>query len=191
MSSRTYTKRKRAEAEEETRRRIVDATVALHEEFGPAKTPIAAIAEEAGVTRLTVYRHFPDLESLFQACSTRYLENNPPPDPEATPAAKLLEALYAYYRRTQGMWSGVYRDVDTTPALAANMAGVEAYLDDVSRALARGAREKTVRDTYRHGVRFLTWTSLADLGLSDKRAAALVDGWAAGAKDMARSARRG
>ena len=57
---RKYELRRRAERQEETRRRIVQATVELHEAVGPSKTTISAIAERAGVDRSTVYRHFPD-----------------------------------------------------------------------------------------------------------------------------------
>src|SRR5215204_1310550 len=35
-------------------------------------TTVAAIAETAGVTRLTVYRHFPDTNSLFDACTAHW-----------------------------------------------------------------------------------------------------------------------
>ena len=52
--------RKRAEQVDQTHQRIVEAAVHLHGTVGPAATTIAGIAEQAGVTRLTVYRHFPD-----------------------------------------------------------------------------------------------------------------------------------
>ena len=70
---RTYRKVKRAEDEQRTRARIVDAAEALHAEVGPARATISAIAERADVTRATVYRHFPDDESLFLACSGQWL----------------------------------------------------------------------------------------------------------------------
>ena len=51
---RQYNKTRREEQQDETRERIVIATVKLHEELGPANTSIKAIAEKAGVQRLTV-----------------------------------------------------------------------------------------------------------------------------------------
>src|ERR1700730_7869849 len=78
---RVYRKRRRAEQEDETRRRITEAAVKLHGTVGPAGTPIKGIAAEAGVQRGTVYRHFPDLDSLFMACSAHWASLNPPPDP--------------------------------------------------------------------------------------------------------------
>src|SRR5262245_53973304 len=68
-NSRRYTMQRRAEQVDQTRQRIIDATVQLHGTIGPAATTIAGIAEAAGVTRLTVYRHFPDEATLFEACS--------------------------------------------------------------------------------------------------------------------------
>ena len=64
----------RAEQMDETRQRIIESTVRLHGTLGPAHTTIAGIAEDAGVTRLTVYRHFPDDEAIFEACSAHWLQ---------------------------------------------------------------------------------------------------------------------
>src|ERR671939_330754 len=77
---RPYRMKRRAELEEQTRRRITESAVALHQEVGPAQTSITAIAERAGVRRSTVYRHFPDEDALFAACSTHFRALNPPPD---------------------------------------------------------------------------------------------------------------
>ena len=43
LDRRKYELKKRAERQDETRQRIVEATVALHEELGPAQTSISAI----------------------------------------------------------------------------------------------------------------------------------------------------
>ena len=80
---RAYRKVKRAADEQRTRARIVDAAEALHGEVGPARTTIVAVAERAKVTRATVYRHFPDDESLFLACSGQWLSRQTLPNPEA------------------------------------------------------------------------------------------------------------
>ena len=71
--SRKYEQKRRAEHQEETRRRIVEAAVELHQSVGVAYTTIKAIAERAGVERPTVYRHFPDERRLFAACTSHYL----------------------------------------------------------------------------------------------------------------------
>src|ERR671923_2992709 len=102
---RPYRMKRRAELEEQTRRRITESAVALHEELGPAQTSISAIAERAGVRRSTVYRHFPDEDALFAACSSHWRALNPPPDLAAwasieDPDLRTLTAfreLYAFY----------------------------------------------------------------------------------------------
>jgi AcrR family transcriptional regulator len=192
MKKRKYNKTLRAEQQDETRERIVEATVALHEELGPANTSIKAIAERAGVQRLTVYRHFPDDISLFGACTSHWFELNPPPDmgewaqvndPGECSHTALL-AFYRYYRRTEKMWRGAYRDVDGIEALQAPMGQFEAYLDQVrDDLLARWDRKridkKALALTLRHCLRFSTWASFRHEHLSDKKIAELVMGWIA------------
>lgn len=174
MSTRNYTLRRRAEAQDETRARIVDAAVALHEELGPARTTVSAIAERAGVQRLTVYRHFPDDVALFAACSSRWLEDHPPPDPHewepiGDAAARLrtaLVALFGYYRRTAGMWTALYRDRADVPAIQGPMQEFDDYLADVQRGLATAwgdaGRRRDVRALLAHCLRFSTWQSLIE-----------------------------
>src|SRR5690242_16482833 len=70
----------RAERMGETRRRIAQATYELHSSVGPARTTVSAIAERAGVQRLTVYKHFPHDRDIFQACTTYHWELDPAPD---------------------------------------------------------------------------------------------------------------
>src|SRR5262245_20960197 len=78
--ARTYTLRKRAESQAQTRQRIAEAAVELHGSVGPARTTISMIAERAGVQRHTLYAHFPDERSLFMACSGLAAERDPLPD---------------------------------------------------------------------------------------------------------------
>src|ERR671929_1008618 len=126
MTTRTYQQTRRAQHQAETRRRIVEAMVELHQEIGPARTTISAIADRAGVERLTVYRHFPDERSMFEACTTHYATEVPQPDPAAwaetqDPAERLRQALlefYDYYRRAEQMLVHATRDVPQLPALA-------------------------------------------------------------------------
>src|SRR4051794_1391044 len=76
---RAYTKRRRAELEEQTRRRITESAVALHGTIGPSRTSMSAVAERAGVRRSTLYRHYPDEAALFEACSAHWVAANPWP----------------------------------------------------------------------------------------------------------------
>jgi len=190
MKKRKYNKTLRAEQQDETRERIVEATVALHESLGPAKTSIKAIAEKAGVQRLTVYRHFPDDASLFQACTSHYLGEHPPPnmadwasiqDARERCHAALL-AFYRYYRSTEKMWSVAYRDFDQVPAMQAPMEQFQGYLDMVRDDLLASWNVKPEMNTLlaitlRHCLRFTTWHALKTEKLSDKKIADLVMGW--------------
>ena len=145
-SSRTYEKRRRAESEQETRRRITEATVELHRTVGPARTTISAVAERAGVQRATVYRHFPSDADLFAACSAHWVGLHPYPAPDAWPSIAdprartrtALGALYAYYREAEPMIANVTRDAPLLPALAAVLAGGRRYFAAVEEILAAG-----------------------------------------------------
>src|SRR6266567_5093007 len=136
---RPYRMRRRAELEEQTRRRITESTIALHEEFGPARTSISAIAGRAGVRRSTVYRHFPDEDALFAACSSHWRAANPPPDPRAwssieDPAERTdsaLRDLYAFYGRTQRMYSSLLRDEPLAPPVQRRLRDFYRYLDPI------------------------------------------------------------
>ena len=193
MKKRKYTKTLRAEQQDETRERIVEATVKLHEELGPANTSIKAIAEAAGVQRLTVYRHFPDDASLFEACSTHYLGLHPPPNMEgwvgihnaSERSYTALLAFYRYYRQTEKMWSVAYRDVDKLEALQVPMGQFEAYIDMVSDDLVKAWNQthntkKQLQITLRHALRFSTWQSLKNAKLKDEKIVELVQTWVAG-----------
>jgi AcrR family transcriptional regulator len=82
--TRTYTLKRRAEQQAETRQRIVEAAVELHSSIGPAATTVSMVAERAGVQRHTYYAHFPDERSLAMACSGLALARDPVSRPSAT-----------------------------------------------------------------------------------------------------------
>jgi len=160
---------------------------------------ITAIAERAGVQRQTVYRHFPSDTELLAACSQHFYASDPWPDPQrwraiADPAERLaaaLDELYAYYERTEAMWTNVLRDETLVESVASTLTGFWAYLDGAAAALAagwgaRGGRRAMVLAAARHAVDFRTWRSLArDGGLSRAGAVELTSAMvrrAAGAK---------
>ena len=186
--ARKYQQKVRAEAQEETRRRITEATVELHATVGPARTTISAIAERAGVQRLTVYRHFPDERTLFAACSAHWLGADPPPDPSAwaaiaDPDARIrtaLRELYAWYRRNEAMLANTERDAPAMPALA-EIADPRPFTEAARGVLLRGrGRRKRTRAALGHALEFSTWRSLArGQGLGDAEAAALMNAFVA------------
>jgi AcrR family transcriptional regulator len=186
--SRTYRKRRRADLEAATRERITQAAVDLHGSIGPARTTVSAVAERAGVQRATVYRHFPDAEALFAACSRHWLDHNLPPDPSAwaataPPDERLrvgLTALYDWYRRCEQMLELTNRDAPVVPAMRKAAQARRAYIDSVLAILLAGRADvppsaETVRAALGHAVSFETWRSLVrGQGLSDARAVDLM-----------------
>jgi AcrR family transcriptional regulator len=179
---RKYEQKARAAAQEETKRRITEATVELHRTVGPARTTISAIAERAGVQRLTVYRHFPDERDLLAACSAHWLGADPPPDFSSwTELAPALRELYAWYRRNEAILANTARDAPSLPALA-EIADPTPLLTAAQAALMRGLpRRKRVRAALGHALEFSTWRSLAGQGLGDREAAALMADFVTGA----------
>jgi AcrR family transcriptional regulator len=118
--TRTYTLKRRAEQQAETRRRIVEAAVELHGSVGPALTTVSMVAERAGVQRHTFYAHFPDDRSLYLACSGLVFERDPLPDAGAwrtiaDPSERLrigLRAIYDWYERNADLVACVLRDAE-------------------------------------------------------------------------------
>jgi AcrR family transcriptional regulator len=188
--ARKYEMKRRARRQEETHRRITEAAVELHQALGPANTSISAIAERAGVQRLTVYRHFPDERALLSACSSHYEASNPVPDlgpwtqiPD--PEKRLRRALaetYAYHRRTEPMMTKVLRDArvhDPTSEV------VDPYLQHWDRARyalvtgwgAEDQRLKVLLAALGHALDFWTWRSLVhEQSLTDEEAIELMVG---------------
>ncbi len=128
--TRNYTLGRRAEAQAETRQRIVEASVALHSTVGPANTTVSMIAERAGVQRHTFYAHFPQERDMLMACSAHSLEQDPLPDPvdwraiaDADERLRTgLRAVYDWYARNESLVACVMRDAETHALVAEIMA---------------------------------------------------------------------
>jgi AcrR family transcriptional regulator len=192
MSSqnRKYSLKARAEKQAATRRRIVEATSALHDEVGPARSTVAEIARRAGVSRLTVYNNFPDEKDLFTACGDYSMGRNPLPDPSAAfaidnPAERLRAVLgpfYGWYRKNARASENLQRDRLVLPALDAVMRiRMDQQVANLADALAAGftpaARSaKGLRAAVALALDFWTWRRLAGEGMSDEDAAALMVG---------------
>lgn len=188
--TRKYDMKRRVERQEQTRRRIIEATVELHQSVGMARTTISAIAEKAGVQRLTVYRHFPDERALFTACTGHYMGTNPPPDPAswtqiADPQERLSAALsevYAYHGHTEPMMANVIRDAPVHP-LTREMA--EPYFQLFERmryvlATGWGVEDEQLAlllALLGHALDFQTWHSLTrQQALSNEQAVEVMVG---------------
>jgi shikimate kinase len=186
--TRPYRLQARAVAMERTRERITRAAIELHGTIGPAATTLSAVADRAGVTRATLYRHFPSEESLFAACSADWLAANPPPDPArwaaiADPRRRLgaaLQDVYGYYRATATMRANLLRDIGSLPArIAAGVASLPSRMADGFVGAEPSGVHPTdggplVRAALGHAFAFGTWRSLVDQGLSDVQAVKLM-----------------
>ena len=123
--------------------------------------------------RHTVYRHFPTEADLFGACSAHYFTANPWPDLEPWRAigdpqqrlARALDELYAYYERTEPMFSNVLRDAELVDAVRPTLVPLQAYLAEAVEILAagwptRGRRRRVLAAALHHAIDFQTWRSL-------------------------------
>jgi AcrR family transcriptional regulator len=140
------------------------------------------------VRRSTVYRHFPDEEALFAACSSHWRASNPPPDPrvwagiedpaERTEAA--LRELFAFYGRTEGMYASLLRDEPLVPVVQRLLTAFYGYLRAIEDALMagrglRGRPAARTRGAIGHALAFTTWRSLArDQELPEREVVALM-----------------
>ena len=179
--ARTYTLKRRAERQEETRRRIVEAAIELHRTKGPARTTISDIARRAGVQRHTYYRHFPDEVSLGLACSGLHLERNPPPDAAAWFAIADLDErrrrglaeLYAWYAANEEMFAAVMRDAEIDPLVGElfELRAAEA-MGRIRAALAEGlSGDRRTQAWLDLALDFHAWRRLSRSGLPAEEAA--------------------
>ena len=186
---RKYELKKRADQVADTQRRITEAAIELHGSLGPSRTTLSAVAERAGVERRTLYRHFPSEVELFEACSAHYFTANPWPELDGWRAIRdprerlerALDELYAYYERTEPMFTNVLRDAEVVDFARDAVAPLDAFLDEAADVLTagrgvRGRRRELVMGAIRHALAFSTWRSLASNGIGRADAARLMTG---------------
>lgn len=166
---RKYELKRRAQQQAETRNRIVEAAVGLHTTVGPASTTLSEIAERAGVQRHTVYAHFPDQQTLFDACSGHWAALHPLPDASrwsaiADPQERLRAALddvYAWFESVEHDVALFERDAlvhDITAAAVARRH--ERFRSLIQPHLSGWPRRKALRAAIGHAFEFETWRSL-------------------------------
>jgi AcrR family transcriptional regulator len=180
---RRYELKARAESQQATRARIAAAAASLHEEVGIGKTTVADIARRAGVQRLTVYNHFPDLRALLPACTAHWRAEHPLPDLEPAfgledPGERLravLAAFYGWYRDGAVMQRRVLGERATVPELDAWLAeSRDPMMDQLVDGLAAGFDDPGARPLVALALDFWTWQRLDHEGLDDAAAAALM-----------------
>lgn len=170
---RAYRMTDRAKAHDETRARIIGATMALHDEQGVAATSVVDVAKRAGVGAATVYRHFPTLGALVNACGSHVWQEMQPPLPQTAPEVfrglvspedklnKLVGELDAFYRRGALRLAKAHADrhlvVELDEFLQAVDRGVTALVDEAlqGQELTPVARELAMSLTD-----FAVWSAL-------------------------------
>ena len=149
--------RRRAEARDGVREKILRATMQAHDEKGVAPTTFAEIAERAGVGPATVHRHFPTLGELVRACGAHVWQEMRPPTPDiaATVFAglsterqrlqRLVEEMDAFYARGALRLGLAARDRDLVPELDQFLKAVESGVEALVReALTLGGSSERV-----------------------------------------------
>lgn len=182
QTKRRYRMGRREFAVQQTRERIVAAAFELHATIGPSRTTIRAIAGRAGLQRHTVYAHFPDLDSLYEACTVHGIRSTGMPEPDSwraieAPIDRLrhgLTQMVDWYRANERMLANVLFDIDpsapppTTPdAFELRIATLQAALLDGWADVEPPERVPTVEAVVGHALAFTTWRSLAAGGLRD------------------------
>ncbi len=146
MAPRKYTMDRRMAAVEETRRRILEATLALHSEKGILGTSWQDIARRADVSVGTVYKHFPSLDELMPACGELMYAITRPPSlgdaPEIFAGVRTLEErlerliseLFDFYER-----GAPYIETDIQERQLPAVQEWEAYMRSTIAGLVREA----------------------------------------------------
>ena len=187
LSPRKYTMDKRKAAVEETRQRILEATLALHAEKGIFGTSWQDIAHRADVSVGTVYKHFPSLEELVPACGELMYAITRPPSLEDAPQifagassleerlGRLIEELFAFYER-----GASYIETDFQERHLPAVVEWESYMRATIAGLVRealvpaGPDEHTVQ-TVSALLDFSTFKSFLDRDVPKERAAKAIN----------------
>ncbi|MCP4386591.1 MAG: TetR/AcrR family transcriptional regulator [Hyphomicrobiales bacterium] len=182
--ARSYQLKRRAERQDQTRQKIVEAAITLHQTKGLVATTMMDVAAQAKVGRATVYRHFPDETALVGACSGQYFERHPLPDPEpwrliqdAVERLRFgLRETYAYHRETEAMMSRVLADVRDQPLMVPFHAHWQRAAEILAAAWpATGRRKALLHAALALALSFDTWRTLVrEQGLTDDQAIELM-----------------
>ena len=178
MSPRRYRMDARRAASDATRHRIVAAAVKLHAEKGALATGWDEIAVAAGVSRATVYHHFPSLESLIPACAQLAFDLIEVPTPEAAarhfaslpgPDARLADFVIEScrcYAAGAGWLRAAWRERGVVPAMDAAVSrlqrGLGVLLDAALSGVEVGVESRRVLVTL---LDFPFWDGLDQAGV--------------------------
>jgi AcrR family transcriptional regulator len=183
VTPRKYTMDKRRAAAEATRRRILEATLALHAEKGIFGTSWQDIAQRADVSVGTVYKHFPSLDELVPACGELMYTITRPPSLEDAPEIfagassleerleRLVFELFDFYER-----GAPYIETDFQERRLPAVAEWEAYMRAtiagfVREALVSAGPDERMVQAVSALLDFSTFKSFLDRDIQKDRAA--------------------
>ena len=187
MAPRKYDMDKRKAAVEETRQRILEATLALHSEKGIFGTSWQDIAKRADVSVGTVYKHFPSLDELVPACGELMYAITRPPSLEDAPQIfagansleerleRLVSELFDFYER-----GASYIETDFQERQLPAVREWEAYMRATIAGLVRealipaGPDERTVQAVSAL-LDFYTFKSFLDREIPKEQAAKTIN----------------
>lgn len=185
---RRYRSLKRAEAVEETRRKILLATMELHGEQGILATSWEDIARRAGVALATVYRHFPTLDQLVPACGALAEGFIRPPRPElaetlftgaddlAARIGRVVAELCAFYERGGVALATARREGHLVEALGAWARELDRTRELlVHAALATAAPDERTARVAAALTAFPVWQALTEGGVPSAEAPRVIN----------------
>ena len=178
---------KRKAAVEETRRRILEATLALHSEKGIFGTSWQDIAKRADVSVGTVYKHFPSLDELVPACGELMYAITRPPSLEDAPRIfagarsleerleRLVSELFDFYER-----GAPYIEPDIQERQLPAAQEWEEYMRATIAGLVREALQPVGPDEYTVGavsalLDFSTFKSFLERDIQKEQAAKTIE----------------
>ena len=180
--TRRYTLGKRAEAKEQTRDRILRATMQVHDEKGVAPTTFADVAARAGVGQATVSRYFPTIGDLVQACGQHVWMEMRPPVPDMAKDVfigiegleprlqKLVEEVDGFYARGPLRLDLASRDRALIPQLDGFLCAVEAGVASLVReALAPFSPVEEALEMAIALMSFRVWQSFGRTSIPEER----------------------
>ena len=183
MAPRKYDLGKRAEAVEETRRRIIQATFELHGEKGVLATSMQDVAVRADVALRTVYYHYPTVDDLVAGCGKKVIALLAPPTPAIFSGRttfgermrQLVQELFAMYERGSAMIDVARREQGEVSGLAAFVADEAASREALVREALRPfrPRPRTVREVAAL-TDFYVWKALTQQNLTTRQAVDVI-----------------
>src|SRR5262245_16179507 len=182
MPPRRYDMGARADAVAETKTRIIAAAMDLHAKRGVQATRWEEIAEQAGISTATMYRHFPSLKELVPACARTVFDIITPLTVEQATAkyaklddpserlAFLVRANVQCYGKGEDWLHAAYRERDFIPELDTALRIIQDSLRALTEAATQRRLGKADEATLFTLLDFPFYKSLRSAGL-DPRAA--------------------